>query len=423
MRAPSGLSSGSYDLQVNLSANDWEGNHYDYPQTVAVEVAGVGHGRPQLVIEGAQTSPTVLGPGDAFSLTLRLANRGSRTATQVVAGAASSDLAVPAEGSNVVAIERIGLEQVVTATLPLVLGEVTQAGRLSLDIALEYSDYQGGSYTARQSVGLEASTALADRPQLVVAGYHTTPGELAPGDMLTLTLEVHNVGGGEAERLTLTLGGEAGDGLGPFAPLGSSNVKFVPRLAAGDTVEVAQQLVVDGGADAGAYSLPVTLAFDDDRGTRHTDAQLISLLVRHRPHFEIGFYRTVPTTTVGVPFDLPVEVTNIGRTLVNVSTLELSSAQLDISDGTLYLGPLDGGTSGSLEATAVAQEGGTAEVLVTIHYLDNFEQPQVVTKTLTIDVETPVEVSAETEEETEEQEKGFWGKVWRVIRGLLGLGS
>jgi len=423
MRVPSGLASGSYNLQVNLSANDWEGNHYEYPETIGVEVVGVGHGRPQLVIEAAQTEPAVLGPGDSFTLTLRLANRGSRTATQVVAGAASADLAVPAGGSNVVAIDRIGIDQVVTATLPLVLGEVTQAGRLNLEIALDCSDYDGGSYTARQGVGLEVSTALVDRPRLLVASYRTVPDSLSPGDTFTLTLEVSNVGGGEAQRLILTLGGEGGSGMDPFAPLHSSNIKFVPHLAAGATVEVTQQLVVDGGADAGAYSLPVALAFDDARGTRHSDSQLVSLLVRQRPHLQIGFYHPVEVATIGVPLELPVEVTNIGRMQVNVSTLEVSSTQLEISEGSVYLGPLDGGTSGSLEATAVAQEGGTAKVLVTVHYLDDFEQSQVVTKTLTVEVEEPVEVSTEAGEESREQEEGFWDKVLRFLRGMLGLGS
>jgi len=423
MRAPSGLASGSYNLQVNLSANDWEGNHYEYPQTVAVEVIGIGHGRPQLVIEAARTEPAILGPGDTFSLTLCLANRGDRTATDVLISAASGDLAAPAGGSNVVAVEPVGLNRMVTVTLPLVLSEVTQAGRLNLEIALDYSDYDGVSYAARQSVGLEVSTAMTDRPQLIIAGYRTTPKTLAPGDAFTLTLEVSNVGGGEARRLTLTLGDEGGSGMDPFAPLHSGNVKFVPYLAAEDTVEVTQQLVVDGGADSGAYSLPVALAFDDARDTRHSDSQLISLLVRRRPHLQIGFYRPVEVATVDVPLELPVEVTNIGRTLVNVSTLEVTSMQLEIQDGSLYLGPLDGGTSGSLEATATAQEGGTAEVLVTIHYLDDFEQPQVVTKTLTVEVENPAEVSAEAGEEAQEQGEGFWDKVLRLLRGLLGLGS
>ena len=423
MRAPGGLSSGSYNLQVDLSANDWEGNHYDFPETIAVEVVGVGHGRPQLVIEGAQTEPVVLGPGDAFSLTLCLANRGSRTATQAVVGAASPDLAVPAGGSNVVALDRIAIGRRVTTTLPLVLSEVSQAGRLNLAIALEYGDYSGGSYADQQSVGLEVSTGLENRPQVIIDNYHTTPDPLAPGDTFTLTLELSNVGGGEARRLVLALGGEDGSNLGPFAPLQSSNVKFVPRVDVGEALEVSQRLVVDGSAESGAYSLPLGLAYDDVRSTRHTDSQQISLLVRRRPHFQIRFYQSIPTTTVDIPFPLPVEVTNIGRTLVNVSTLEISSLQLEVSDGSLYVGPLDGGTSASLEATAVARESGIAEVLVSVHYLDDFEQPQVVTETLTVEVEEPLAPTSDAEQSPQEQEVGFWKKVVRILRGLLGLGS
>jgi hypothetical protein len=423
MRVPSNTASGSYNLQINMSANDYEGNHYEYPQTIAVEVIGIGQGRPQLVIETARTTPAVLSPGDAFSLTLSVANRGDRTATDVLVGVASPDLAAPASGSNFVAVERIGIDQVATATLPLVLGEVTQAGRLNLEIALEYSDYTGGPYTARQNVGLETSTALSDRPQLLIAGYRTESDSLSPGDVFTLTLEVTNVGGGEAQRLTLTLGGEGGSGLKPFAPLASGNVRFVPRLGAGETVEVVQQLAVDGSADPGAYTLPVALAYDDTRGTRHTDSQMISLLVRRRPHLQIGFYAPVETAIVGSPFQLPVEVTNIGRTLVNVSTLEVSSPQLEITNGSLYLGPLDGGTAGSLEAMAVAQQGGVAEVLVAVHYLDDFDQPQVVTKTLTIQVEEPIVETPTQQEGQASQEGTAWDRFLRFLKGLFGLGS
>lgn len=423
MRTPAGLASGTYNLQVNLSANDWEGNHYEYPQSVVVEVIGGGTGRPQLIIEAAHTSPPVLGPGDTFSLTLRLANRGSRTASGVLVGVVSSDLAVPAGGSNMVAVERIGVGQQVTVTLPLVLGEVTQAGHQGLAISLQYGDYSGGAFSDQQSVGLEVSTALADRPQLLIAGSRTDPAVLAPGDLFTLTLELSNVGGGEARRVTLTIGGEGGSQMKPFAPVASGNVRFVPRLAASSSVEVVQRLVVDGSANPGAYTLPVAMAYDDARGTRHTDLQVISLLVYRRPHFQIDFYRPVEGATVGIPFPLPIEVINLGRTMINVSTLEVTSEQLEISDGSLYVGPLDGGTSGSLEATAVAPQGGTVEILVTVHYLDDFDQPQTVTQTLTVEVEQPQEPPPEAAQAAEETKEGFWDRVLRFLKGLLGLGS
>jgi hypothetical protein len=312
-----------------------------------------------------------------------------------------------------------------TVTLPLVLGDVTQAGRLNLEISLEYSDWQGGSYAGRQSVGLEVNTALADRPQLIIGAAETTPGVLSPGDTFGLMLAIDNVGGGDAERVTLMLGGEGGTGLGPFGLRRSGNVRFVAHVAAGESVEVEQVLVVDGSAEPGAYSLPILMSYDDTRGTRRTEDQRISLLVQRQPHLQIGFYRDVELATVEVPFDLPVEVINIGRSLINVSTLEITSEEMEIGEGSIYLGPLDGGTSGSLDATAIAHEGGTNEVLVTVHYLDDFEQPQVVTAALAVQVEQPEEEIAAGEPAAGEPEeaKTFWQKVWRVLRGMLGLGS
>ncbi len=424
MRAPRNLSSGTYNLNVNLSANDWEGHHSEYTETVAVEIVGVGHGRPQMVIETAHTEPAVVGPGDAFSRTLELANRGDRTATSVLVGVASADLVVPQSGSNVVALETVGINQTRTMPLPLVLGEVTESGRLNLEIALEYGDYQGGAYAARQSVGVEVQTTLAERPQLLIATYHTDPDLLSPGEVFTLTLNVDNVGGGDAERVTLSLGGEAGGELGPFAPYAAGNVRFVAAIPAGKSAVVVQQLVVDAAAEPGAYSLPILLSYDDARGTRHNDSQLISLLVHQLPHFQIGFYRPVGLAPLGAPFDLPVEVINIGRKLINVSTLEVTSQQMEIEEGSIYLGPLDAGTSGSIDAVAVAREGGTNKLVVSVHFLDDFEQPQVVTETLTVEVEQPVEVAPQAEEVAEEErEETLWEKILRFLRGLFGLGS
>jgi hypothetical protein len=202
----------------------------------------------------------------------------------------------------------------------------------------------------------------------------------------------------------------------------SGNVRFVARLGAGDTVAVVQRLIVDGSAEPGAYTLPISLAYDDARGTRHVDDQRISLLVRRRPHLRVSFFRPVEGALVGEPFELPIDVTNIGRTSVNVSTVEVTSEDLEIRDGSMYLGPLDGGTTGSLEATAVGEVGGTAEVVVSVHYLDDFEQSQTITQTLTVNVETPAE-ELSAEESAEESEEGFWRSVLRLLRGLLGMGS
>ena len=132
---------------------------------------------------------------------------------------------------------------------------------------------------------------------------------------------------------------------------------------------------------------------------------------------------------VGQPLDLPIEVVNIGRSLVNISTISLSSSALSFENGSAYIGPLDGGTSGSLDGLAIPNEGGDVDVVVTVNYLDDFNQPQTFVQTLTVNVEEPFVPDEETavspsdaSEETPEDE-GFLGTLWRFVRGMLGLGS
>jgi hypothetical protein len=431
LRAPASMASGVQNLQVNLSGNDFEGNHYEFPQTIGVEVlgtsgGGTATGAPKLVIEAATVEPAIIGPGNPFTLTLRLTNRGSRTATNVVVGAGGT-LAIPAQGSNVVSTPNIGLDKTVTVTLALILGEVDKGGRQALPISMQYSDPSGGNYTDQQNVGLDINTSLANRPQLLIQGYEIDPPTLSPGDHFTLTLKLTNVGGGDAQRLLVALGGEAGDKLEGFVPAEASNVRFLAGLPAGTSVEITQQLIVDGKAEPKAYNVPVSLAYDDTRGNRKTETQRISLMVLRRPEFKVSFYRPVEgSAMVGMPFQLPIELVNIGANRINVTTLEATSEQLMIESGSTFVGNMESGASWTLDAMGTAQQPGPAEVVVAIHYQDDFNQTQIITQTLTVEVmEAPFGPEGPGGENGQipEQPETTGQKVLRFLRGLLGLGS
>ncbi len=443
MRAPSSLTSGIHQVQVNLSANDWAGDHYEYPQTVPVEVIGTSTGggytgQPKVVIEGVETTPAVLVPGEPFSLTLRLANRGSRTAMNVFATAASSEMAIPARGSDTVSTPRIGIEGVVTVTLPLMLGNVQTGGRQNMAIALAYSDPGGGNYSGQQNIGVDINTSLTRQPQLIIEEYSTEPDFLAPGDTFTLTLRVTNVGGGDAGRLTLALGGEGGAALAPFIPLRSGNVLFVNEVPKGESVVLSQPLIVDGSADAKAYNLPIALAYDDPRASRQEDVQRLSLIVRKRPELQVSFYRQPGMLSVGMPQPLSLEVINVGRSGVNVAGIAVTGEGMELrEEGIPFVGPLDAGGSAPLDVLVTPLEGGPAELVIAVRYRDDFNQMQVLSSTLELEVmegppgfpggpegfpggpeggEGPGEPSV-TAPET------FWQKLGRAVRGFLGFGS
>lgn len=443
LRAPSEMASGVHQVQIDLSANDWEGNHYDYPQTVPVEVIGKPTaadftGQPKVIIEEAVTTPPELIPGEPFSLTLQLANRGSRTAINILATAASSEMAIPASGGDTVSTPKIGIEESVTVTLPLMLSTVETGGRQTMAIALAYSDYGGGSYSAQQNIGVDVNTSLTRQPQLILETYTTEPDFLAPGDTFTLTLQLSNVGGGDAGRLTVALGGEGGASLTPFIPRNAGNVLFVNEVKQGERVTLTRQLLIDGSADAKAYNLPIALAYDDPRASRQEDVQRLSLIVRKRPELQVKFFRQPDTLTVGNPMPVSLEIINIGRHAVNVTEITAQSPAMEVQvEGLPFVGPLDPGGSAPLDLLLVPQAGGPAEIVVSTHYRNDFNQTELLTGTLSVEVMAqsggptgpgsmpgdPGGIPGTPGAQPTEAPETLWQKIGRAIKGFFGFGS
>lgn len=433
-RVPKEITNGVHQVQVQLAANDWEGNHYDYSATIPVEVIGASTGaaptgKPEILVEGVSTTPPVVTPGTPFTLTLLLANRGNRTAINVLTSADAA-AAIPATGGNVISTDIIRIDETVTVTLPLLLKPGKDGGRQGLSIALEYSDYNGGSYADQQTVGIDIDTSLANRPQVLIDAYHTDPQSISPGDSFTLTLALANVGGGDAQRLTLALGGEEGEQLGAFVPIEGSNVSFIPDVKAGQTVSVTLRLMVVGNAETRAHNLPVALAYDTASGTREKDTQRVSMMVFRRPQFKASFYRPVEgTAMVGQPFPLPIELVNTGTARFNVPLLEVTGPELEFMDeSSTFVGNLDPGGSWTLDAIAMASQAGITDVIVNIQYIDDLNQTQVISDVLTIDVmDMPPDIGPDGPfgpgEMPEPTEETLTQKIWRFIRGLLGLGS
>ena len=103
---------------------------------------------------------------------------------------------------------------------------------------------------------------------MLLDGYHTTPEQLSPGDLFNLKLTLFNAGQGNVEQLVITLGDPAGSGIKPFALLGTGNVLFVETLKAGESIDLERQVIIEGTAEAGAYSLPVHIQYNGGSGMR-----------------------------------------------------------------------------------------------------------------------------------------------------------
>lgn len=418
--------------------------------------------RPLIVLEsysvGADGGIT---PGSRFELRLRVVNiekTSTAFARNIILTFSGTDL-LPLDTGGVIALNEMDPGEAITVNQPMLAGSSLIGQKVATTtVTMTYSDFYGGSYSETftltinisqpSSSGVSRPTATptaVSRPQLVVSGYSTDVDPLQPGTIFSLNLEIRNLGTSDARSVTMVLGGGASAGesgtpapgisgsgadTSVFAPLGSSNLVYLGDVPVGVTVQSSQKLIVNTSANPGAYAFKISFVYDDTRGARQVNDQIITLLIYQLPQIEINYYRDPGMFMLGQPNMLPLQVTNLGRKTAVLGNMKVTSPNADVSNNVTLVGILDPGGYYTLDASVIPMQPGPLELLVEVNYTDDFNQPRTISQTLTVevmDMPTPEPFPPDgiptdggippVSEET------VWQKILRFIRGLLGLGS
>jgi uncharacterized repeat protein (TIGR01451 family) len=432
--------------------------------------------RPLLVVQSYGASAPQITPGQNLDFEMTLVNAGQAAATNVLVTFTAGDF-VPRETGGVRALgtlqpgEASRFWQPLFATADL-RGKTTAV----LQVKTTYTDVNGQNYETSfdlsfpvvpQGGGGTAATATPTptptitptvgprlRPQLLVTSSTTDPDQLQPGRQFRLTISVQNEGDADARNVSMILGGgstsggtvdgtpESGGVSGAegqfenFAPIGSSNVSRLGDLAIGQSKEATQQLVVNTSTKPGAYPVKVSFVYTDNSGANYVDDQVITLLVFQQPQVQLGFYAPPPPFFANQPGSLPLQLVNTGRSSVIFGDLSVTAENSELSNNTVFVGALEPGGFFPLDAMIVPFEPGPLELELSVTYTDDFNQPAVLTNTLTIDVMeeevfAPVDPGLEGGEGMGEEmppeggagQETVWQRVMRFFRGLFGLDS
>jgi hypothetical protein len=416
------LGTGAYDLGLNFAYRIGTSGEYNTSRSVGISMQGKAAsvtGDPQVVVEQATPLSLPALAGDSFAVEVVLRNAGPRQAYGVRLTLEQNDTLSPAQGSGSTQVGDLAPGQAVTLTVGLVLDAPSATGRVTQTFALAYRDGDDVAHSSEETASLDLGSAGRQDPQLIVSAHATTPEHPGPGDTFTLTLTVTNVGAGPARRVLARLGGE--EGLDPFLPLGGSNVSYAAEIAPGASQVFSQTLLMDGAAAGGAYPLTIALSYENARGEDYSETEAIGLLTLARPQVQFDLTKALPSpASVGQNFDIAVEIVNIGRQRLDVSTVEVRSDDLALTRNALYVGPLDASISGGLTTKATAQAAGTASFTVVVHYRDELNRLQTLEQTYSVEVEAADSLLAP---ETPAQTAGASGGLWGWVRQLLGLGG
>ncbi len=466
---PSGFTAGSYDVAVTTSIGT-----ISCPApcvTVSTPVSTstpvpVPFSRPQFVVRSSKIVGDVK-TGANVTLKVVIENAGLSTAYSTQAVFTSADL-VSTKTGGVAAVGTVAYDDEVGVSQTFyVTSLITGMGIIVVDMTLTYYDETGTSYSDKFTLSVPVSgAAVSGGPaaptatptgvkssQLVITGYSASVDTLQPGQQFALNLTVQNVGNDKAQRITMIVGGgSSGSGsLTPqpggvsggtgdfanFAPVGASNVQSLGDLPIGGTIQVTQNLIVNVSTNPGAYPIRISFSYLNDRNEVINDEQVITLLVYSLPNVDVSFYRTPDPFFVGQPGMLPIQVVNLGKRLSVLGNIRIETENGSIENGTSLVGSLDAGGYYTLDATLFPNQSGALTLDVTIDYLDDFNQPRTLTRT--IEVEVGEEFIDPSMDPTLNgggggefvdggfppvvQEETTWQKIWRFILGLFGLDS
>ena len=433
--------------------------------TPEIETPQVSGKRPLVVIESYNSSVESVSPNQQFDLAIKLKNIGDLPANNLIANFPPGDC-VPRESGGVLALTELDPGERKKFTQPLTAGyEIWGKVVATVVMQVSYTDPNGAPYTETFNITLPVTTGKVvptvtptptptspptPRPQLVIPRFSTDVYPLQPGTIFELEIEITNTGNAAAKRVSMILGGGSAGGQNPsgtpdvggvaggsgdfgnFAPVSASNVQFLGDLEAGESIQARASLIVNASINPGAYPFKISFAYVDDSGRSFVDDQAITMLVYSIPLVDVNFYRQPDPLFVGQQGQLPIQVVNLGRKQVILGNMKASGEGAQFSNNTILVGALDVGGYFTLDAFVVPEQAGPLNILVSIDYTDDFNQPQTITRTLTVDVQEMMEPFPIPEGEgaevpgggiPEPQPETFWQKVLRFIKGLFGLDS
>jgi len=426
--------------------------------------------RPLLVVDSYGASSAQITPGSNLDFEMTLANAGQIPASNIVATFVSGSFMARNTG-GVRAIGGLQPGEKSRFWQPLAASKDLAGQAIgTLEVKVDYTDANGTAYSdtfaltfpiVPQAVGGAASatptptatpTATAAprlRPQLIITDYTISVPQLEPGTVFDLALTVQNQGSTDARRVTMIVGGGSGSsGANPegtpeagglagasgsfteFAPVGTSNVRSLGDLLRGQSLDTSQSLIVNATTKPGAYPLKVSFVYSDDQNGSFVDDQVVTLLVYKRPSVSFNFYAPEPAVFAGEPASLPLQIVNVGSSAAVLGTFKVTADEAVLENNSVFVGALEPGGFFPLDALLTAGQPGPLDLRLSVDYTDDFNQPQVLTDTLTVEVmeamvfeepEMPPEGFEEPAAEPEPETLG--AKIWRFFLGLLGLSS
>jgi hypothetical protein len=256
-----------------------------------------------LNVETAYTDPYPVEPGQNFVLSLQVTNEGNEMVDEV-----SIELD-PQFPFTVLENPSKSFTDIGSGSRKIVEYDVfVDSSAISTVYEIPVKVVYGALATSTQRVQLR----VQGTPEFEILDVKTN--EINPGDRESLNIQIQNVGTGTAKRLTATFTSSSEY----ITPIFSGGSVYLNEFKTGEKEWIRFDVLADQDAEYGVYTGTISLAYNDESGSNHTDSYKVGILVSGEPEFSV-----VKTEIDQSDEELEVEVINSGTAQGIALTSEL----------------------------------------------------------------------------------------------------
>ena len=250
---------------------------------------------------------------------------------------------------------------------------------ISFNVTFENDDKSLTTVTLTSYVNVVGTTGIsadgkASTPRVIVTGFSTNPETVHAGDTFTLTLHLQNTSKATAVKnmvFDIQAASESTDTTyvaASFLPTAGSSTVFVDKIAAGANKDISIELEARSDLAQKPYVINVKMDYEDESVNAYQNTASVSIPVRQEARIDTSSIEVTPQSIeVGGEANVSFSLYNIGKTkLYNASVKFVADS---VTGGDTYLGNIDPGATGSVDAyltgAAATTDDGKVKIQIT----------------------------------------------------------
>lgn len=300
----------------------------------------------------ATVTPTQISAGESGTMDIAFKNIGSTYASDIRLTIFSSEILDFKQ--TAFSIGNLEAGSTKTISVPITV-KSSITGTASVRVSVKYGISGGADRTEELSIPVGIGGTV------ILRISNITYGTAVPGKAIDFSLDIENVGKGNAANVKAEL---ALAGL-PFVPVQGDVIEYIPLINAGTSKTVSFKLQIGKGSDIKAYSLPVMLSYEDAAGKAYNATRTIGVKLSGKADIIV----LVDKKPIAAPnAKATIAIANRGDMTAEFLTVRFESPY---GSKTSYVGKLDPDDYETIDVDQ-AMPSSNYKMTVTITYKDSY---------------------------------------------------